>query len=76
MRLLSIKFCLFFVLFLLHSAASIAQTPTWSADVASIIYNNCSSCHRDGGIANFSLMGYAQTVAVADHILQEVEAIS
>lgn len=74
MRLLSIKFCLFFVLFLLHSAASIAQTPTWSADVASIIYNNCSSCHRDGGIANFSLMGYAQTVAVADHILQEVEA--
>lgn len=56
------------------TANTFAQTPTWSADVATIIYNNCSSCHRDGGIAPFSLMGYAQTAATADHIWQEVSA--
>lgn len=34
-----------------------AQT-TWSEDVALIIYDNCTSCHRPGGIAPFTLMNY------------------
>lgn len=39
-----------------------AQTPTWSSDIASIIYNNCSSCHRSGGIGPFPLMSYQDAV--------------
>lgn len=42
-----------------------AQTPTWSDDVAKIIYNNCSSCHREGGIGPFALMSYEDAVANA-----------
>ncbi len=38
-----------------------AQTPTWSADIASIFYTNCTKCHHDGGLAPFSMMNY-QTV--------------
>ncbi|MCD6062090.1 MAG: Copper type ascorbate-dependent monooxygenase [Flavipsychrobacter sp.] len=36
-----------------------AQTPVWSTDIAPIINNKCASCHRQGGIAPFSLIGYA-----------------
>ncbi len=35
-----------------------AQTPTWSDDVACIVYSHCTTCHHDGGPAHFSLMGY------------------
>ena len=45
-----------------------AQAPTWNADVAAIIYNNCSSCHHDSGIAPFSLMSYGETVLHAPGI--------
>ncbi len=61
-RKISIKFL--GILFLLsagllpHSALS--QSPTWATDVAPIIYANCATCHRDGGIAPFSLMSYGE----------------
>jgi hypothetical protein len=32
--------------------------PTFSADVAPIIYNHCSTCHRPGQAAPFSLLSY------------------
>ena len=47
-------------------------TPTWSADVANIIYNNCSSCHRYGGLGTFSLMSYSETVSHSAQILDAV----
>ena len=51
-----------------------AQTPTWSADVAKIIYNNCSSCHHQGGIGPFTLMSYQDVI---DHAgLVEVQTLS
>jgi hypothetical protein len=31
---------------------------TWSEHVAPIVYRSCVGCHRDGGIAPFSLTGY------------------
>jgi hypothetical protein len=31
---------------------------TWSADIAPIIYKNCSNCHNSNGIAPFELMNY------------------
>jgi len=39
------------------------QAQTWSDNVASIIYNNCSSCHRSGGIGPMSLMSYDEAYA-------------
>jgi len=39
------------------SAANLAD-PTFAEDVAPIVYKNCVSCHRTGGIAPFSLVEY------------------
>ena len=36
-----------------------ASVPTFNKDVAPIIFNNCSSCHRPGEVAPFSLMSFA-----------------
>lgn len=45
-------------------SASIAQAvPTWSDDIATIVYSNCTNCHRQGGLAPFSLMTYADAYA-------------
>ncbi len=34
-------------------------TPTFSRDVAPILYRQCVSCHRPGGVAPFSLLRFA-----------------
>lgn len=39
-----------------------AQSPDWSNKIASIIYNNCSSCHHEGSIGPFNLMSYEDAV--------------
>jgi mono/diheme cytochrome c family protein len=31
----------------------------WANDIAPILYKNCASCHRDGGLGGFSLVGYS-----------------
>lgn len=63
-------FCGFiFGIQLLHS-----QTPTWSDNVASIIYNNCSSCHHTGGIGPFTLMSYQDAADHAFNIKSQVQA--
>jgi len=33
--------------------------PTFSHDVAPVLYRRCASCHRPGGVAPFSLLTYA-----------------
>ena len=40
-----------------HLAASHLADPTFS-DVAPVLYKNCTSCHRTGGLAPFSLIEY------------------
>ena len=35
-----------------------AQTLTWADNIAPLLYKNCTSCHRQGGAAPFSLMTY------------------
>jgi mono/diheme cytochrome c family protein len=40
-----------------------AQTPTWAEEIAPILYNNCTKCHHDGGIAPFALMEYSEAVS-------------
>jgi hypothetical protein len=47
---------IFFIAILFHTFYSSAQD--WSTSIANIIYSNCSSCHRSGGIAPFALMSY------------------
>lgn len=35
-----------------------AQNPTWENGIAKVFYANCTSCHRSGGLAPFSLDNY------------------
>src|SRR5262245_29464165 len=43
-------------------------SPTWSRDVAPVIYTECVSCHRPGGVAPFSLITYADAAKRASLI--------
>jgi tetratricopeptide (TPR) repeat protein/mono/diheme cytochrome c family protein len=48
-----------------------ADTPTFSRDIAPIIFARCASCHRPGEIGPFSLLTYRD---VRQHATQIVEA--
>ena len=37
-----------------------ANAPTFSKDVAPVLYKNCTSCHRAGEIAPMSLVTYEE----------------
>jgi mono/diheme cytochrome c family protein len=41
------------------SAAPLGAQVNWSQDIAPILYQHCASCHRDGGLGGFSLVGYS-----------------
>lgn len=64
--------CPFFAL--IFPAILKAQVPTWSNDVAAIIYNNCSVCHHSGAIAPFPLMSYNDALAYGFSIQAAVNA--
>jgi hypothetical protein len=57
---------------LLSGLPFVADAQTWSDDVATIVYNKCSSCHHTGGIAPFSLMTYTETSSMATSIYDDV----
>ena len=52
------------VLLLVACLALPAQSVTFNKDIAPIVYNNCSACHRPGEAAPFSLLSYGD---VAKH---------
>jgi len=52
-RVITLLFCLVF-----SCTAAVAAPVTFNKDIAPIIYSNCSSCHRPGEIAPFSLLSY------------------
>jgi hypothetical protein len=54
----------YFFLFLFISNFTYGQT-TWSNKIAKIVYENCTECHRTGGIAPFKLESYADAQAQA-----------
>ncbi|MCB0699696.1 MAG: T9SS type A sorting domain-containing protein [Chitinophagales bacterium] len=54
------------------SSTSNAQKPVWSTDIAPILYNNCVSCHRTGGIGPFEMVTYNTTVSKAASIAASV----
>jgi mono/diheme cytochrome c family protein len=47
--------------------------PTFSRDVAPILYRNCVSCHRPGEIAPMSLLTYEQARPYARSIRERIE---
>lgn len=54
----NILFLSFSLLINVITLKSKAQAPTWENGIAKILYANCTSCHRTGGIAPFSLDNY------------------
>lgn len=51
---------------------STASVPTYSADVAPIVFEHCASCHRPGNIAPMSLLTYESTRPWARAIREQV----
>ncbi len=43
----------------------VETTPTYAEVVAPILMKNCANCHREGGIAPFSLLTYEETKPLA-----------
>ena len=56
------------------SAAPAASGPTFTKDVAPILFGNCTSCHRPGEIGPMSLLTYEEAKPYATAIMEEVEA--
>ncbi len=50
----------------------VASTPTFTRDVAPILFKQCVSCHRPGEIAPMSLMTYEQARPWAKSILKVI----
>src|SRR5262245_34467618 len=48
------------------------QPPTFTRDIAPIIYANCVECHRAGEIAPMSLITYAEVRPWAQAIVRQV----
>lgn len=52
-----------------------AQTiPTYNQQVSCILYEHCTTCHHDGGIAPFSLMDYSEASSAAYGIMGAVNS--
>lgn len=48
--------------------------PTYNQQVSCILYEHCTTCHHNGGIAPFALMDYAEASAAAYGIMGAVNA--
>jgi hypothetical protein len=57
-----------FLFIVFEATISKAQTPTWSSDIARIIYANCTPCHHPGGIAPSSFITYQNVLPYAGSI--------
>ena len=58
--------------FILSVAAAAQTSPTYSKDVAPLLYKNCANCHRPGDIAPMSLLTYDQVRPWAKSIRERV----
>lgn len=54
------------------SLEAYAQAPTWSSDIARIVYSNCTPCHRTGEIAPFTLESYNDVVSFSGSVKRAV----
>jgi hypothetical protein len=60
--------------FLILNTLMASSQITWSNSIATIIYDNCATCHHTGGIAPFSLMTYDSVVYNAFNVQADVNA--
>ena len=49
---------IFVLAVLLPAVAAAGETPTFTADVAPILFENCVVCHRAGEVAPMALTSY------------------
>jgi hypothetical protein len=54
-------------------AACSTAPPTWHQDVAPILANHCMSCHREGGIAPFSLTDFDSAKEQSHRMIDQIE---
>ncbi len=64
----------FFLIGVIALTACNQYTPTFSKDVAPIIFENCTPCHRNGGSAPFSLTNYKQVNRKRNTILDVTQS--
>ena len=57
-----------------ENESAAADVPTFNADVAPILYENCASCHRKGQVAPMPLTSYPETRPWARSIKAKVVA--
>src|SRR5689334_7516882 len=55
-----------------QTSAAGGPTPTFSKDVAPIVYKNCTNCHRPGELAPMSLLTYKDARPWAKSIATQV----
>src|SRR5271163_338247 len=51
-----------------------AEVPTFNRDIAPILYQNCSNCHRPGEVAPFALLTYQDAAKRAKQIADITQA--
>jgi Copper type II ascorbate-dependent monooxygenase, C-terminal domain len=56
----------------LRASQTTAESPTFTKDVAPILFKHCASCHRPGDIAPMSLLTYEQARPWAKAIREQV----
>jgi len=56
-----------------NSASAMPEKVTFARDIAPIVYSNCTTCHRPGEVAPFSLMTYADVKKHAKQIATVVD---
>ncbi|MDG2363903.1 MAG: cytochrome c, partial [Flavobacteriales bacterium] len=61
--MLNIKKIVALAALIIYATTSYTQTPTFHLDVAPIIYNNCTKCHRVGELGPMSLTTYDEVAA-------------
>ena len=54
-----------------HGSTPVATPVTFNKEVAPIVFHNCSTCHRPGEVAPFSLLSYADAAAHAEEMADE-----
>src|SRR5512133_3484929 len=71
----SVTLAIIGVVFARQSTAT-ARTaePTFAHDVAPLIYKNCTTCHRPGGLGPFSLLDYDSAAKKLDEIQDAVSS--
>jgi len=50
-----------------------SEPVTFNKDIAPIVFKECVSCHRPGGVAPFSLLTYAEVAEQAEAVVEHTE---